>query len=170
MLEHSPDITWLLDTTLSFHQCFFFFFSDSDIALSFWIIANFEETVLAPSDQRHAASPEAREEMKGQAAPGHMIAMSQPTSPCHLPPHDTWNFSRPFLLRTLCRVMARTSFYPPPVKIILLLVVCFWCVHSPLRIVWVGEVDVHLTQKQKRKYSLSGADVEDVPRGGKGWN
>lgn len=24
MLEHSPDITWLLDTTLSFHRCFFF--------------------------------------------------------------------------------------------------------------------------------------------------
>lgn len=51
---------------------------------------------------------------------------------------------------------------------------CFWWfvfdVSSPLRIVWVGEVDVHLTQKQKRKYSLSGADVEDVPRGGKGWN
>lgn len=63
--------------------------------------------------------------MKGQAAPGPTIFMSQLVSLCHLSQHDTRNFGCHFSLRTLCRVMAPTSFYPPHVEIVLLWLVCF---------------------------------------------
>lgn len=121
MLEHSPETTGLLDTTLPFHWLTFF-----QAVASHPLSANLEETFLTPSDQRQAASSEAQEKMKSQAAPGHMISMSQHMSPCHLPRHDTRNSGGPFSLRTLCRVVAGTSSSPPHVGIVLLLLVCFW--------------------------------------------
>lgn len=119
--------------------------------------ANLEESCLTPSDQRGTwCFLQGTEKMKDKAAPGQMISGSQPPPLCHLP------------IRTPSG--CHFSFLPSTHQYHSALVGLFWCVCVPWRMIWVGKVDVHLTQKQKRKHSLLGAVREDISGGGKGWD
>lgn len=102
ILEHSPEITQLLDTILSFHWLMFFWQWHPTLMLDNCKLWRKLSHTIWPQT---CCFLRAGGKMKGQTAPGPMISMSQLVSPCHLPQHETQNFCCHFFLRTLCRVV-----------------------------------------------------------------
>lgn len=164
MLEHSPETTGLLDTTLPFHWLTFF-----QAVASHPLSANLEETFLTHLTKDRLLPPKHKRRWKAKLllviwSPWvstclHAIFLgTTPETPAAPSP---WGRCAGWWQEHLPRLHTSGSF-------------CFcWFVFDicfPLRSICVGKVHVHLTQKPKRKYSLLGAATEDVSGGGKGWD